>query len=48
VIRGYDQTHRLFRGRHTESFVQMTASDIAKKVAQKAGLKIGEVGAVAL
>jgi phage protein D/phage baseplate assembly protein gpV len=43
VIRGYDQTHRLFRGRHTESFVQMTASDIAKQVAQKAGLKIGEV-----
>jgi phage protein D/phage baseplate assembly protein gpV len=43
VIRGYDQAHRLFRGRHTESFVQMTASDIAKKVAQKAGLKVGKV-----
>ena len=43
VIRGYDQTHRLFRGRHTESFVQMTASDIATKVAQDAGLKIGTV-----
>ncbi len=43
VIRGYDQAHRLFRGRHTESFVQMTASDIATKVAQNAGLTVGEV-----
>jgi phage protein D/phage baseplate assembly protein gpV len=43
VIRGYDQTHRLFRGRRTESFIQMTASDIATKVAQNAGLKIGTV-----
>ena len=39
VIRGYDQAHRLFRGRRTASYVQMTASDIATKVAQRAGLQ---------
>ncbi len=45
VIRGYDQAHRLFRGRRTTSYVQMTASDIAKQVAQRAGLKVGNVAA---
>ncbi len=43
VLRGYDPAHRLFRGRRTESYTQMTASDIATKVAQRAGLKLGEV-----
>ena len=43
VIRGYDQTHRFFRGRRTASYQQMTASDIATKIAQRAGLQIGEV-----
>ncbi|HEX6684202.1 MAG TPA: VgrG-related protein, partial [Candidatus Limnocylindrales bacterium] len=43
VIRGYDQAHRLFRGRRTRSFIQMTASDIAAQVAAGAGLKVGEV-----
>ncbi len=43
IIRGYDQAHRLFRGRRTTSYVQMTASDIVKQVAQRAGLKVGEV-----
>ena len=43
VIRGYDQAHRLFRGRRTDSYTQMTASDIATKVAQRAGLKVGKV-----
>jgi len=43
VLRGYDAAHRLFRGRRTEAFMQMTASDIALKVAQRAGLRTGEV-----
>ncbi len=43
MIRGYDQTHRFFRGRRTASYQQMTASDIATKIAQRAGLQIGEV-----
>ena len=45
VIRGYDQTHRFFRGRRTASYQQMTASDIATQIAQRAGLKIGQVTA---
>jgi phage protein D/phage baseplate assembly protein gpV len=45
VIRGYDQTHRFFRGRRTASYQQMTASDIATKIAQRAGLQVGEVTA---
>ena len=45
IIRGYDPAHRLFRGRGTYSYSQMTASDIATKVAQRAGLRIGTVAA---
>ena len=39
TIQGYDRSHRLHRGRQTRSFVQMTDSDIAKKIAQEEGLK---------
>lgn len=43
IIRGYDKAHRLFRGRRTETYKNMTDSDIAKKVANRAGLSIGTV-----
>jgi phage protein D len=43
VIRGYDPTHRLFRGRHTRSFAQTTASDAVMEVARNAGLKPGQI-----
>lgn len=43
VIRGYDQAHRLFRGRYTKTYTQSTASDIATVVAKRANLKIGTV-----
>ena len=43
VIRGYDQAHRLFRGRRTETYTQSTASDVATQVARRAGLKVGTV-----
>ena len=43
VIRGYDQAHRLFRGRRTASYVQVTASDVATQVARRAGLAVGTV-----
>jgi phage protein D/phage baseplate assembly protein gpV len=43
VLRGYDAAHRLLRGRRTEAYTQMTASDIALKVAQRAGLRAGDV-----
>ncbi|MFT3889751.1 MAG: VgrG-related protein [Arachnia sp.] len=45
LIRGYDQTHRFFRGRTTASYLQMTASDIATAIARRAGLRVGEVTA---
>jgi phage protein D len=45
LIRGYDLSHRLFRGRHAETYTQVTASDVAVKVARRAGLKIGTVEA---
>jgi len=43
VIRGYDPAHRLFRGRRTETYTQVTASDVATKVARRVGLTIGTV-----
>ncbi|HEX5813619.1 MAG TPA: VgrG-related protein [Pseudonocardia sp.] len=45
VVRGFDPAHRLFRGRRTETYTQVTASDVAKKVAQRVGLTIGTVDA---
>lgn len=39
TVRGYDQRHRLARGRKTRSFVQMKDSDIARQIANAAGLR---------
>ena len=38
VVRGYDKSHRLHRGKKTRTFLQMTDSDIAGKIASGAGL----------
>ncbi len=43
VLRGYDAAHRLLRGRRSEAYTQMTASDIAQQLAQRAGIPLGEV-----
>jgi phage protein D len=43
VVRGYDMSHRLFRGRRVEAYMEMGAGDIAQKVAQRAGLQTGEI-----
>lgn len=40
LLRGYDKAHRLNRDRKTRSFLQMTDSDIAGRIAQDAGLRI--------
>ncbi|MGB5953226.1 MAG: VgrG-related protein [Ornithinimicrobium sp.] len=45
LVRGYDPAHRLFRGRRTASYTQVTASDIVSTVAQRAGLATGNVQA---
>ncbi|MHB1295101.1 MAG: VgrG-related protein [Anaerolineae bacterium] len=39
LVRGYDRSHRLHRGRHSAAYLQMTDSDIAARVAQDAGLR---------
>jgi phage protein D len=45
VIRAFDVAHRLFRGRRTETYTQVTASDVATTVAKRAGLATGKVDA---
>ena len=41
VVRGLDRSHRLFRGRRMEAYQKMTADEIARKVAKRAGLREG-------
>ena len=43
VIRGYDLSHKLFRGRHRRSFNQVTDSDLATRLARDAGLRPGTI-----
>src|ERR671936_921202 len=43
IIRGYDKSHRLHRGRRTETYKNVTDSDIARTVAQRAGLTVGQI-----
>jgi phage protein D len=38
VVRGYDRSHRLQRGRYTRAFIQLTDSDIAQRIASEIGL----------
>lgn len=45
TVRGMDLSHRLLRGTMVETYRDMTAGDIARKVAQRAGLQIGNVAA---
>ncbi|MCD9590074.1 VgrG-related protein [Streptomyces sp. 8ZJF_21] len=43
VVRGLDESHRLFRGRQVASYQNMTLADICVRVARRAGLKPGKV-----
>ncbi len=38
LVRGYDKSHRLHRGKKTRSFLKVTDSDIVSKIAGEAGL----------
>ena len=38
LVRGYDKSHRLHRGKKTRTFLRMKDSDIASKIASEAGL----------
>ncbi len=43
VVRGYDISHRLHRGRYNRSFQNMTDTDIVKKIIGEVGIKPGSV-----
>ncbi|OUL32916.1 VgrG-related protein [Nostoc sp. 106C] len=43
IIRGYDISHRLHRGRYNRSFLNKTDSDIVKQIASEVGIKIGKI-----
>jgi uncharacterized protein involved in type VI secretion and phage assembly len=43
ILRGYDQSHRLHRGRQTQTYKNVTDSDIAQQVAQRASLQVGQI-----
>ena len=42
-VRGYDHSHRLFRGRRVAAYANMTVSDVVRKVAQRANLEVGTI-----
>ncbi|PSB28205.1 VgrG-related protein [Chlorogloea sp. CCALA 695] len=43
VVRGYDASHRLHRGRYSRSFLNCTDSDIVRRIATEAKIPIGQV-----
>jgi uncharacterized protein involved in type VI secretion and phage assembly len=43
ILRGYDLSHRLHRGRNTQTYKNVTDSDIARQVASNANLPIGKI-----
>lgn len=43
IVRGYDTSHRLHRGRHNRSFQDYTDSDIVTEIAAEVGIEIGQV-----
>ena len=43
VVRGFDQAHRLFRGCVSESYRNVTYSDVARLVARRAALQAGRI-----
>ena len=43
VVRGFDLSHGLYRGRHRRSFTQVTDSDLAQRLANESGLRPGTI-----
>ncbi|MDZ8188759.1 MAG: VgrG-related protein [Nostoc sp. ChiSLP02] len=43
IVRGYDVSHRLHRGRYNRSFLNTTDSAIVQKVAKEVGIKVGKI-----
>jgi phage protein D/phage baseplate assembly protein gpV len=40
IVRGYDRSHRLHLGMHTQTFTNMSDADIVRQVGEAAGLKV--------
>ncbi|HEY6057335.1 MAG TPA: VgrG-related protein, partial [Candidatus Limnocylindrales bacterium] len=45
IVRGYDLSHRLHHGRRTETYRNVTDSDLANKIAQRAGIAADRIDA---
>ncbi|MBW4613762.1 MAG: VgrG-related protein [Desmonostoc vinosum HA7617-LM4] len=43
IVRGYDFSHRLHRGRHNRSFQNQTDSDIVRKIAAEVGIPVSKI-----
>jgi phage protein D len=43
ALRGYDRSHVLHRTRRTQTYQNSTADDVARKVAERAGLRAGTI-----
>lgn len=43
IIRGYDISHRLHRGRYNRSFLNQTDTDIVKQVVGETGIPLGKI-----
>lgn len=43
IVRGYDVSHRLHRGRYNRSFQNMKDTDIVKKIAEEVGIPKGAI-----
>jgi phage protein D len=43
VVRGYDRSHRLHRGRHNRSFTNQTDTTIVESIAKEAGISTGQI-----
>lgn len=41
IVRGYDVSHRLHRGRHNRSFQNKTDTDIVRQIASEVGIPVG-------
>src|SRR5438477_939562 len=48
ILRGYDLSHRLHRGRQTQTYKNVTDSDIARQVAQRASLQAGQIDSTSI
>jgi phage protein D len=43
IIRGYDHSHRLYRGHYNRSFQNMTDTDIVRKILAEVGISTGAI-----